>query len=698
MAEVQSLLSLCRLLTLTGAGGCGKTRLALEVAAERLEDYPDGVWLLELASLSDPILVDQSLLNMLGVPERPGRTATETLCVYLRSRHMLLLLDNCEHLLQACAELAATLLRSCPTLTILATSREALKVEGEQPWRVPPMLHPMFERLSMQENEAATILLEYDACRLFVERARVQRPEFAPTSRNAVALVRLCQHLDGMPLALELAASRVRSLTLEEICARLDQRFYLLKGGSRTAPLRQQTLLATIEWSYDLLTVPQKRLLARLSVFAGGWTVEAVEEVVSNTGIEEQEVLELLTELVDKSLVIYEPGEAEGRYRLLETVREYASEKLAASAEETEVRRRHLEFFLAFAECAEPELHGSEQLEWLKRLDAEHANLRAALTASLHHSEMAVPGMRLAGALAWFWYRRAHWREGMEWLQTFLGRPEAQAASALRGRLFLGAGMLAWYLEDRPYSIELLEECNCTYRELNDPLGVAGSLIYQGMSLYEVKRPEEAETLLTESVALWRNTGDDWGLGMALFGLGVDLVWGLSRHEEAQTALEESIKLFRRVGDVWGVGAPLRMLSAVMEARGDLSQARSLLEQAVVAARAAEDVWRTAYFIWELAHICSELEDYETALQCDQESIRLYEQFGYTDTKIMAVSHIRMGRFYRRSGDRAQSLHHYKKGLEMARTFEPFPQVTRRTVDLSARWTVEAEQALQGVE
>ncbi|HLY66041.1 MAG TPA: BTAD domain-containing putative transcriptional regulator, partial [Chloroflexota bacterium] len=370
-ADLKELLGRTRLLTLTGTGGSGKTRLSLEVVREMVGAYPDGVWLAELASLSDPALVVQTVAAVFDVREQSGAPLLQTLASALRTRALLLLLDNCEHLLGACGELAAALLRACPSVQLLATSRERLGIAGEQVYRVPslslPDLNDAFSVESLQRHESV---------RLFVARACLIRPDFRVSPQNASAVAHVCHRLDGIPLALELAAARVRSLSVEDLQRRLDDRFHLLTGGDRSALPRQQTLRKLIDWSYDLLSDEEKLLFQRLAVFSDGWTLDAAEHMGAIHGadggaIEGWKVLELLTGLVDKSLVIAEAQAETTRYRLLDTVREYALDRSTESGEVLLVRKRHRDFFLALVEEAEPKLQGAEQAVWLERLDAE---------------------------------------------------------------------------------------------------------------------------------------------------------------------------------------------------------------------------------------------------------------------------------------------------------------------------------------
>jgi len=416
MTEVKRLLSTAYLVTLTGSGGAGKTRLALEVAADLVEGYPDGVWLAEFAPIADPALVPKTVASALNVSEQPGRDMIETLVDSLRPKALLLLLDNCEHLLAACRDLAATLLRQCSRVRILATSREGLRVPGETLWRVPSLSVPE----DIRHLPAPKELVLYDAVRLFVDRAVATTPGFTVTSENASAVAQVCQRLDGIPLAIELAAARVKVLALEQIAARLDDRFRLLTGGSPMLLPRQQTLRATLDWSYGLLSNQERAVLRRLSVYAGGWTLEAAEAICVGGGVEASDILDLLTSLVDKSLVLAETPRGEARYRLLETVRQYAYDRLPEAGEEAEVRTRHRDWYLVLAEQADRELHGPRQELWLERLEMEHDNLRAALERSrvqkdgaeagaslvLEHARLLERGAGVAGRSTHTWHRR----------------------------------------------------------------------------------------------------------------------------------------------------------------------------------------------------------------------------------------------------------------------------------------------------
>src|SRR5215212_8289234 len=473
MAGVKRALAMTRLLTLTGAGGAGKTRLALEMARDLVSSYPDGVWLVELAPLTEPGLVAQEVANVLGVQERPGEPPTDVLVEALAAKEMLLVLDNCEHVVEEVARLVDTLLASCPRLRVLSTSRESLAVPGEVNLAVPPLSLPGG---ATNGNATADSLMRYEAVRLFVDRARLRLLDFTVTQENAGAVARVCRKLDGIPLAIELATARMGALAVEQVAQRLEVSLVdVLKGASRSAPPRQQTLRATLEWSHDLLCGAERALFRRLPVFAGGWTLEASEAVCSAGAIEVDDVLDLLGALVDKSLVV--AGAVSGgavRYRMLEPIRQYAREKLEESGEVAEVQGRHAAFFLALAEEAEPELVGPQQSAWVERLEEEHDNLREALSWALVRGKADL-GLRFGGALWRFWYQLGYLSEGIGWMERVLEASEP-TASPVRMKALEGMGWLTQLQGDTERAEATYEEMLKLSQELGDKGNIATAL------------------------------------------------------------------------------------------------------------------------------------------------------------------------------------------------------------------------------
>jgi predicted ATPase/class 3 adenylate cyclase/DNA-binding XRE family transcriptional regulator len=556
LAEVKQLLTRTHLLTVTGPGGTGKTRLSLQLAAELLDaqQFTDGVWLVELAPLADPTLVTQTVASTLGVREQPGRIILDALLDYLRGKSLLLILDNCEHLIEACAQLANALLRAAPHLKILASSREALDIAGETAYLLPSLPLPDLQGASLDA------LAQNDCVRLFVDRALAAYPPFRLKEKNAPAIAEICLQLDGIPLAIELAAARAKVFPPKQIAARLDDRFRLLTGGSRAALPRHQTLRALIDWSYDLLSEAERTLLRRLSIFAGGWSFEAVQAVCGE-GID-TEGLDLLMQLVNKSLVAVEEEPDEGRYHLLETIRQYALDKLFESGEAQQVQDRHLEFFLHFAEAAEPKLRSAEQLAWLERVEIEHDDLRSALAWSLE-GDSSERAQRLTGALFYFWELRGYWSEGQKWLDAAL----ALSAQEPRERVVAGLN-----------SILSREEMFQRAKALN---GAARLRLAAFAELHT------AWTLAAESLDLWRALDDKWWTATTLETIGVACIFR-GDHQTARSRLEEGIALARQLEDQWPLAFCLTRLGNAL-VRLDTNMARPLLEEAVVVSRAVGD-------------------------------------------------------------------------------------------------------------
>jgi non-specific serine/threonine protein kinase len=575
LAEVERLLGTTRLLTLTGVGGGGKTRLALQVARAVLARYPDGVWLVELAALADPALVPQAAAAALGVQEQAGRPLRDTLVAALKARELLLVLDNCEHLLVGCAELAETLLQACPRLRVLATSREPLRVPGEVAWRVPSLTLP-----AAQQEAALEDLLHCESVRLFDERARSALPAFAVAEQDPGALAYLSRRLDGIPLAIELAAARVSALSVAQLATRLDGYFRLLTGGSRTALPRQQTLQATLDWSHALLAEAERVLFRRLAVFAGGLTLEAAEAVCAGDGLDEAAVLDLLSGLVDKSLVLAEVGEAGlVRYRLLEPLRQYARDHLRAAGEAERVQERHAAWYLALAEQAEPELCRPGKTASFERLESELDNIRAGLEWSRPPAGGAAEmGLRLAGALAYFWWMSGRLGEGCAQLTAFLSLPEAAPRNRARARALYALGLLTLRQGHPAAGFQAARTCFtesvAIYRELGDRRGAAAVLGELGRMSIEVLDFAAARPLLEESLVLQRQEANGEGIAASLAGLGCLEFFG-GNYGAARAPLEEVLGVLREAADAWYVGVALYFLGRLACEEGDHTGARA---------------------------------------------------------------------------------------------------------------------------
>jgi non-specific serine/threonine protein kinase len=603
-----------RLLTLTGPGGAGKTRLALHVAGAARGSFPDGVALVELAAVTSADLVPDAVGGALGVPEVPGRPRLVGIVESLRHRRLLLLLDSCEHVVVAAAAVAEAVLRACPGVRILATSREALGVQGESVWQVPPLPAPEAGAQLPPER-----LAEYPAVRLFLDRVAAARPGFTLTPANAPAVAAICQRLDGLPLALELAAARARVLSVEQIAARLGDRFRLLSAGARTAPRQQQTLRAAMDWSYDLLGATERVLLRRLAVFAGGCDLAAAEaicapeidwggqpppagrvtaapdegtepgrEPLPGVAVDDFDVLDGLQALVDKSLLTREeteaaPGGGAGAPRLamLQTVREYALERLAASGEMVAIRDRQLAYFLDQAVAAEPQIRGVEQLEWLARLERDHDNLRAALEWSSASPPGAADGLRLAVALGWFWYLRGYRSEGYTRTVALLDLTAADepapgaaatAAAVLRARALGVAAHLAHWTGATRDAVRLAEAGEALARTTADPLTLAWALLFLAVVQEGLVDRDRLAAWWTEALQLFEAAGEPWGAALALSWRG-QLAYERGETDPAERDVQDSLARFRILGDRWGIALVLARAAAVAELQGDLDVA-----------------------------------------------------------------------------------------------------------------------------
>jgi predicted ATPase/class 3 adenylate cyclase len=609
-----------RLLTLTGPGGTGKTRIGLQAAADLLEDFEDGVFFVELAAIADPALYFSEVGGALGVRESGETPLSDLLKEYLSRRELLLLLDNFEQLLEA-APLVREILSAAARVKVLATSRIPLGLYGEHEYAVGPLSVPDPRRLPPVEA-----LSQYEAVRLFIERAGAAKAGFAVTNENAPAIAAICARLDGLPLAIELAAARTKLLPPKALLTRLGNRLKLLTGGAKDLPARQRTLRGAIEWSHDLLDEGEKTLFRRLAVFSGGRTLEAVDAICDAEGDLPVDALEGVSSLVDNSLLRREEGpEDEPRFVMLETIHEYAREKLQESGEAEVIKGTHAEYFLPLAEEAELELEGSDQLEWLDRLEAEHDNLRAALSWCLAAGE-AEFGVRLAGALWWFWFARGHMSEGRRWLDNALAGNSDMAAS-VRAKGLIGAGRLAAEQGDQREAEVVLEESVRLLRDSADERGLARALHNLGYALLVQGNSERADALQKESLSLFRKAHDGWGVAETLNNLGI-----VAEHEDdaerAKLLYEESLLLRRELGDKRGIGALLNNLGGLTLVQGNFERAASLLEEGVMLGRELGDKWLLAVSISTVGTVEMLRENPRYARTLLEESLNLAEELG----------------------------------------------------------------------
>jgi predicted ATPase/class 3 adenylate cyclase len=617
--QVRNRLAQNHLITLTGSGGVGKTRLSLQVASQLLNEYPNGVWLVELAPITDPLLIPQTVCSVLDITPKGNTPALNVLVEYLKSKKILLVVDNCEHLINASAQLCDSVLHACPGVRIIASSREALGINGENAYRVPSLSLP-------RPTDGVHAIEGSEAVKLFLERAIMVQPDFELTQSNAPAVAHICQRLDGIALAIELAASRVKILQVEQIASRLDDAFRLLTGGSRTALPRQQTLRAMIDWSYNLLTEEERTALQQLSVFMGGWTLEAAEAVCGNL-----DILDLLTHLVDKSLVAvdHEHGE-EARYYLLETIHQYARDKLLESGDAEVVRAHHLDFFLAFAVDAYSRMDGSEQMAWMKRLGIEQDNLRAAMDWA-QESGRAQSGMRLGAALQFFWYGRGYWREGRERLERLLARPEAAEHTTTRALALCVAGFLADWSGDAEAALVLLEESQAISLEL----GAAGNptLTRARLSLAvdTIDRDRAlAQCLLEENLVLARELGDTWVVGWTFFFRG-HMAIRQGDFALARTFYNNSLAQFRKMGNQWSAASAQKSLGVVLYLLEDYSAARSQFEEVIPIYREVGDKFSMAQTLQNLGYVTYQQGAYEEAITFLKESLALFRELERKD-------------------------------------------------------------------
>jgi predicted ATPase/class 3 adenylate cyclase len=621
IAEVRQSISEHRLVTLTGPGGSGKTRLALQVASEMIEHFHDGVFFVALAPIMDPKLVSSTIAQSLGIPEAAGRSITDSIKDYLQSKSLLLLLDNFEQVIPA-APLVAELLVACSGLKILVTSREGLRVSGEHEYFVPPLPLPNLTQLPSVES-----LAQYAAVELFLQRARSVKPDFRITPDTAPVVAEICYRLDGLPLAIELAAARIKLLPPRAMLTRLGNRLEFLTGGARELPARQQTLRNAIAWSYDLLDENEQKLFRQLSVFVGGCTLDAIEAVSGDP----QAYLPLLDQfgsLLDKSLLREVEGMSdEPRFVMLELLREFGLEQLKASGEQEITQRRHANFFIALAEQAEIKLESVDQLEWINRMEQEHDNLRAALEWSKTAKGTGELCLRLAGSLGLFWEARGYFSEGRERLSAILSTDVARGRTAAHAKLLARAAELAYRQSDYAATVELAEESLAIYREVGDKQGIASVLIKLGNAATEAGDYETASGFLEEALTIWRELDDKHGTARALISLG----WSALRPGDYQLAnerLESALAISRELEDTRSIGFELSGLGEVALRRGDYPRATQLLEESLELRRQLGSKWGVGVSLGTLGWVALREGDWKRALARLGESLEVRQEIG----------------------------------------------------------------------
>ena len=637
LKEVVELLSKSRLITLTGSGGVGKTRLAIQVVAEVMDLFPDGIWFLDLAPLSNPSLVPNTLSSLLGLCETGEISITDLLTNYFRSRRTLVIFDNCEHLIETCAQLIQSLSTSCASLSVLATSRETLRVAGEIPYRVPSLEMPKSNtEFSIQD------LSQMEAIKLFADRAASISPGFAIRQQNALVVTQICQRLDGIPLAIELAAARVGMLTIEQILKHLDDRFNLLTNGLRSALPRHQTLRAMIEWSYELLSQKEHLLFKRLAIFSAGWTLEAVQEICSGNGIEFSETLDLLSQLVNKSLVLVETKGRETRYHMLETIRQFARERLIESDEEENIRIRHLKYFLQLIEQAEPALRGPMQLEWYARLNEERENIRTALEWADKTDIEA--GLFLLGRMERFW-EIFDLREGSYLLSKFLQKAESLSYPRARAKALHKYGWILVGLQQFDAALSVGKECLELYSANGDRQGKVDGLL---LLAWETSNATQRMELTQQALELAQSLGDLRRQADALWHLG----W-LYQGEKKFIYWEKAITLARTLGDWRWLVSNLSEVGFFFALDGDIESAQKHLDESKILCQQLDVYPLPTALLSAYGQIALIRGDFEKARGYFHEVAKIGVEFG--DRQDYHWAHVRLGYVALREGNLAEA-------------------------------------------
>lgn len=652
ITEIKRILSDASLLTLLGPGGTGKTRLALQVGADIIDEFNNGVWLVELAPLTDPSLIPLTIARSLKISELPNQETEQTLTDYLKDKELLIILDNCEHLINECANISEKLLQNCPKLKIFATSREALRSDGENVYKVMSLSHP-------EPNQINTPLelSQFEAVRLFIERALAVNTNFRVTNENAPALAQICFQLDGIPLAIELAAARITVLSVEKICDKLNDRFKLLTGGKRTALPRQQTLKALIDWSYDLLTEKEKILLQRLSVFSGGWSLEAAEEVCPDEIIYKDEIIDMQTTLLDKSLIQSSEVNGAVRFFMLESIKQYAKE---VSGTNKELNLKHLNYFKKLADYEQMGLNGTSQVEWVKLIETELDNIRSAIQwATENQPEQA---FSFVNDMTEFWNIKGYFKEALQTLLRVL-EIESPVNIILRAKVLCSAGNMSFGLGNRDDAIRFGNESLSILRKTNDKLEIGNCLNALGASSSLIAANlDETLGYYNEAISIFRELGNQKGIALTLYNLS----FAVHREGNPELALDykkEALKIFKDLNDTHQITLTLASLGVFEFKRNNFEPAKLYSEESLANAYQMGDKYLITINLINLGCIYSGLKDYKKALELLQESLTILRECGYRGSILVALMYL--GEVLSKSGDDEKAINYYKESIQI---------------------------------
>lgn len=643
-ADVVDLVAKNRFVTLLGVGGIGKTSLSLQVGRKFLKDYPQGVWFIPLDTLNDPSLVPQTVAAVFEIREANDRSSVEILTNKLREKTALLILDNCEHVVNACAQLVTTLLTNCPNLKFLATSREMMNVAGEATYQMPSLSMPGQEEASFEK------LTEYESIQLFTERASLALSSFTLTKENAQPVIDICRKVEGIPLAIELAAACVNILQVTEILNQLQSSFALLSTDNRTTVSHHQTMQASLDWSWGLLNEAEQRFMQQLAVFAGGWTLESAQAVCDG------DVLGLTSALVKKSLIVVdqESGRAT-RYRFHEIVHQYAHEKLREAGEEATIRSLHLKYFLELSELAEPALHGSQQMEWFSHINDELGNIRVALDQASRTNLEA--GLYLSGRLNHYW-ENIDLNEGLRWITVFVQKPESRKYPHGLAKALLAQGIILWYMQQFNAALSIAEECTALFDACGDQQGKIDGLMLKGIAMQYLEGMEQKIEIHQQALALAQSIGDDWRQALALSALG----WDRRDPQQSRDKWEEAIALFRQVGDWRNLAFTLAILGYTVLSNGEMELAQKFLEESLEANQRTNDKRGLEFVLTGKSYMALMCGEYGQARAFIQEWAIIAEELGNRMGYLWARA--RLGDIALREGNVAEAHHILVEAVE----------------------------------